>query len=139
MVKPTIEDIQHSDLTPLERELALASFGAEALTVAQMEESLAALESAISDAHAGADAKSSDEPKASAPHPEAAPASRESAPAPKRTPDPALLAYQYLQTLPQIAASDSSKVWIVPSELTAALQGLATAFTPTTKRGSSAG
>jgi len=45
-------------------------------------------------------------------------------------PDPALLAYQYLQTLPQIAASESSKVWIVPSELTAALQGLSTAFTP---------
>ena len=45
-------------------------------------------------------------------------------------PDPALLAYQYLQTLPQIAASDSSKVWVVPSELTAALQGLSTAFTP---------
>ena len=54
-------------------------------------------------------------------------------------PDPALLAYQYLQTLPQIAASESSKVWVVPSELTAALQGLSTAFTPSTKRGSSAG
>jgi regulator of protease activity HflC (stomatin/prohibitin superfamily) len=45
-------------------------------------------------------------------------------------PDPALLAYQYLQTLPQIAASDSSKVWLVPAELTAALQGLSTAFGP---------
>lgn len=32
MVKPTLEDIRASDLTPLERELALASFGAEALT-----------------------------------------------------------------------------------------------------------
>ena len=31
MVKPTIEEIRASDLTPLERELALASFGAEAL------------------------------------------------------------------------------------------------------------
>ena len=50
MVKPTIEDIRHSDLTPLERELALASFGAEALTVAQMEESLAA-EDAAAHAH----------------------------------------------------------------------------------------
>src|SRR5919112_2523856 len=39
-------------------------------------------------------------------------------------PDHALLAYQYLQTLPQIAASESSKVWVVPTELTAALQGL---------------
>ena len=45
-------------------------------------------------------------------------------------PDPALLAYQYLQTLPQIAASESSKVWVVPTELTAALQGLSTAFAP---------
>src|SRR4051812_30444891 len=45
-------------------------------------------------------------------------------------PDPALLAYQYLQTLPQIAASESSKVWIVPSELTAALKGLSQAFGP---------
>ncbi|MFM0317337.1 flagellar protein export ATPase FliI [Paraburkholderia nemoris] len=31
MVKPTLEEIHASDLTPLERELALASFGAEAL------------------------------------------------------------------------------------------------------------
>ena len=31
MVKPTLEEIRASDLTPLERELALASFGAEAL------------------------------------------------------------------------------------------------------------
>jgi regulator of protease activity HflC (stomatin/prohibitin superfamily) len=45
-------------------------------------------------------------------------------------PDPALLAYQYLQTLPQIAASDSSKIWVVPTELTAALQGLSQAFGP---------
>jgi regulator of protease activity HflC (stomatin/prohibitin superfamily) len=43
-------------------------------------------------------------------------------------PDAALLAYQYLQTLPQIAASESSKVWVVPTELTAALQGLSRAF-----------
>jgi regulator of protease activity HflC (stomatin/prohibitin superfamily) len=45
-------------------------------------------------------------------------------------PDPGLLAYQYLQTLPQIASSESSKVWVVPTELTAALQGLSTAFKP---------
>ncbi|HEX8768249.1 MAG TPA: SPFH domain-containing protein, partial [Jatrophihabitans sp.] len=31
-------------------------------------------------------------------------------------PDPALLAYQYLQTLPQIAQGDANKMWIVPSE-----------------------
>jgi regulator of protease activity HflC (stomatin/prohibitin superfamily) len=52
-------------------------------------------------------------------------------------PDPALLAYQYLQMLPQIAASESSKVWVVPTELTAALQGLSTAFTPKPERGTS--
>jgi len=45
-------------------------------------------------------------------------------------PDPALLAYQYLQTLPQIASSESSKVWVVPSELTRALEGLSQAFKP---------
>ncbi|MEO7006444.1 MAG: SPFH domain-containing protein [Terrimesophilobacter sp.] len=43
-------------------------------------------------------------------------------------PDPKLLAYQYLLTLPKIAESDSSKLWIIPSELTQALQGLGTAF-----------
>jgi regulator of protease activity HflC (stomatin/prohibitin superfamily) len=52
-------------------------------------------------------------------------------------PDPALLAYQYLQVLPQIAASESSKVWVVPTELTAALQGLSTAFAPKPERGAS--
>ena len=82
MVKPTIEDIQHSDLTPLERELALASFGAEALTVAQMEESLAALESAISDAHAAGQSRDETHDdangNASGAHPAAAPASRKS-------------------------------------------------------------
>ena len=34
-----------------------------------------------------------------------------------------LLAYQYLQVLPQIARGDSNKMWIIPSELTDALQG----------------
>ncbi|MCW2495456.1 SPFH domain-containing protein [Jatrophihabitans sp.] len=39
-------------------------------------------------------------------------------------PDPALLAYQYLQTLPQIAKGDANKMWIVPSEFSKALEGL---------------
>ena len=39
-------------------------------------------------------------------------------------PDPKLLAYQYLQTLPQIAKGDANKLWIVPSELGEALKGL---------------
>jgi hypothetical protein len=40
-------------------------------------------------------------------------------------PDQALLAYQYLQTLPQIAQGDANKMWIVPSEFSKALEGLA--------------
>jgi regulator of protease activity HflC (stomatin/prohibitin superfamily) len=35
--------------------------------------------------------------------------------------DPKLLAYQYLQVLPQIAQGESNKVWIIPSEVTRAL------------------
>jgi regulator of protease activity HflC (stomatin/prohibitin superfamily) len=35
--------------------------------------------------------------------------------------DPKLLAYQYLQVLPQIAQGDANKMWIIPSELTQAL------------------
>ncbi|MBA3279369.1 MAG: SPFH/Band 7/PHB domain protein [Geodermatophilaceae bacterium] len=42
-------------------------------------------------------------------------------------PDSGLLAYQYLQTLPQIAQGDANKVWIVPSEFSRALDGLAKA------------
>src|SRR5947208_8707031 len=36
-------------------------------------------------------------------------------------PDAELLAYQYLQMLPQIAQGESNKVWIIPSELSQAL------------------
>jgi hypothetical protein len=43
-------------------------------------------------------------------------------------PDDKLLAYQYLQTLPKIADSASSKLWIIPSEFTEALKGLSGAF-----------
>src|SRR5712691_1234688 len=39
-------------------------------------------------------------------------------------PDPKLLAYQYLQTLPQIAQGDANKLWIIPSEFSKALEGL---------------
>ncbi|SDM74391.1 SPFH domain-containing protein [Actinomyces ruminicola] len=42
--------------------------------------------------------------------------------------DPKLLAYQYLQTLPKIANGSSSKMWIVPTEFTAALDGIAGAL-----------
>ncbi len=39
-----------------------------------------------------------------------------------------LLAYQYLQVLPQIARGDSNKMWIIPSELTDALRGIGSAL-----------
>src|SRR5215213_3725632 len=42
--------------------------------------------------------------------------------------DPKLLAYQYLQVLPQIARGESNKVWIIPSEVTAALGQLGAAL-----------
>jgi regulator of protease activity HflC (stomatin/prohibitin superfamily) len=45
-------------------------------------------------------------------------------------PDQELLAYQYLQVLPQIAQGDSNKVWVIPSELTRALGGLGERMLP---------
>ena len=39
-------------------------------------------------------------------------------------PDQALLSYQYMQMLPTIARGDANKVWIVPSEIGKALEGL---------------
>ncbi|GAY10673.1 SPFH domain-containing protein [Pseudonocardia sp. N23] len=38
-------------------------------------------------------------------------------------PTPELLAYQYLQTLPQMAQGDANKVWLVPSDFGKALEG----------------
>jgi regulator of protease activity HflC (stomatin/prohibitin superfamily) len=43
-------------------------------------------------------------------------------------PDNLLLAYQYLQTLPKLAEGPANKMWIIPSELTQALQGIGQAF-----------
>ena len=43
-------------------------------------------------------------------------------------PDAKVMAYQYLQALPQIAAGASNKIWIVPAELTKALEGLGSAL-----------
>jgi regulator of protease activity HflC (stomatin/prohibitin superfamily) len=45
-------------------------------------------------------------------------------------PDPELLAYQYLQMLPQLAQGDANKVWVIPSELTKALGGLSERLLP---------
>ncbi|GAB3267878.1 SPFH domain-containing protein [Kineosporia babensis] len=42
--------------------------------------------------------------------------------------DPKLLAYQYLQMLPQIANGTASKMWIVPTELTQALSSISGAL-----------
>ena len=39
-------------------------------------------------------------------------------------PDQALLAYQYLQMMPKIAEGDANKVWVIPSEITKAMEGL---------------
>ncbi len=43
-------------------------------------------------------------------------------------PTPELLAYQYLQQLPEMAKGDGSKVWVVPSDFGSALQGFAKSF-----------
>jgi regulator of protease activity HflC (stomatin/prohibitin superfamily) len=43
-------------------------------------------------------------------------------------PDPELLAYEYLQTLPKIASGDGNHTWLIPSELTRALDALASGF-----------
>jgi hypothetical protein len=43
--------------------------------------------------------------------------------------DSKLLSYQYLQMLPKLADGTSNKVWIVPSELGKAVEGISNAFT----------
>ena len=45
-------------------------------------------------------------------------------------PDPKLLAYQYLQTLPQLAQGAGNTFWVIPSEVTAALKMVTNAFSP---------
>jgi regulator of protease activity HflC (stomatin/prohibitin superfamily) len=40
-------------------------------------------------------------------------------------PTPEVLAYQYLQTLPQMAQGDANKVWLIPSDYGKALEGFA--------------
>jgi regulator of protease activity HflC (stomatin/prohibitin superfamily) len=54
--------------------------------------------------------------------------------------DPKLLAYQYLQVLPQIAQGESNKLWIIPGEFTAALDQIRQALpTQSDEPGSPAG
>ncbi|HKA96521.1 MAG TPA: SPFH domain-containing protein [Streptosporangiaceae bacterium] len=42
--------------------------------------------------------------------------------------DSKVLAYQYLQTLPQLAKAEGNTFWVIPSEVTTALKTLSTAF-----------
>src|SRR5262249_44700032 len=44
-------------------------------------------------------------------------------------PDPKVLAYQYLQALPQIANGQANKIWIIPAEMTKALEGIGNTLT----------
>jgi regulator of protease activity HflC (stomatin/prohibitin superfamily) len=44
-------------------------------------------------------------------------------------PDQSLLAYQYLQMMPKIAEGSANKLWIVPSEIGKALEGLGSTMT----------
>jgi len=53
--------------------------------------------------------------------------------------DPKLLAYQYLQTLPQIAQGDANKVWIIPSEFSQALGQLGSIVDRREGRGGASG
>jgi regulator of protease activity HflC (stomatin/prohibitin superfamily) len=46
----------------------------------------------------------------------------------RNDPDPKLLAYQYLQVLPQLAQGTGNTFWVIPSEVTSALHGISRAF-----------
>jgi regulator of protease activity HflC (stomatin/prohibitin superfamily) len=46
----------------------------------------------------------------------------------RNDPDPKLLAYQYLQMLPQLAQGPGSTFWVIPSEVTSALKAVTSAF-----------
>ena len=52
--------------------------------------------------------------------------------------DPKLLAYKYLEMLPQIADGQGSKVWVVPTELTAALGAITQGFSSPSSSSNSA-
>ncbi|WP_395885954.1 SPFH domain-containing protein [Curtobacterium pusillum] len=54
-------------------------------------------------------------------------------------PDDKLLSYQYLQTLPKIAEGSANKLWMIPSEFTEALSGIAKGFTTGRTGGGAAG
>lgn len=54
-------------------------------------------------------------------------------------PDEKLLSYQYLQTLPKLAEGTANKLWMIPSEFTKALSGIAEGFTAPRGGGASGG
>jgi hypothetical protein len=53
----------------------------------------------------------------------------------RNDPDPKLLAYQYLQTLPQLANGAGNTFWVIPSEVTTALKAVTSAFGGTPAEG----
>ena len=53
-------------------------------------------------------------------------------------PDPRLLAYQYIQTLPQIAQGQASKIWVLPAEVSQAMGAVGSAFAGIVGAGGSA-
>jgi len=53
----------------------------------------------------------------------------------RNDPDPKLLAYQYLQTLPQLAAGAGNTFWVIPSEVTTALKAVTSAFSGSAEDG----
>jgi regulator of protease activity HflC (stomatin/prohibitin superfamily) len=54
----------------------------------------------------------------------------------RNDPDPKLLAYQYLQMLPLLAQGPGNTFWVIPSEVTSALQDVSRAFTQTLPKSS---
>ncbi len=56
----------------------------------------------------------------------------------RNDPDPKLLAYQYLQVLPQLAQGKGSTFFVIPSEVTSALQSVSRAFTEALPRSAAA-
>jgi len=57
----------------------------------------------------------------------------------RNDPDPKLLAYQYLQTLPQLANGAGNTFWVIPSEVTTALKAVTSAFSGTGETGPAGG
>ena len=57
----------------------------------------------------------------------------------RNDPDPKLLAYQYLQTLPQLANGAGNTFWVIPSEVTTALKAVTSAFSGSAEAGPAGG